>query len=465
TKTLMPLKPKLRFRDDDVLATEKIIKEFFSNNGYPNATVLKDIRLNENLNIADINFNINSGAKAYFGEVSLQGDSLIPRSYINKRIELYPGEEYSQTKLDNTQQELFNTGLFRYITIKTKLDSIENAKVPILIQVKEMPRWSFKIGLGYGTEDKVRISFLLTRLNFIGGGRTLIFKGQHSYFVPLSLDAKFIQPDVVLNNLDLILNPFLSWEHEDSYEVKRVGTAVTFQKDITKKTSAYISYNLGIDMVDLSSSGSLISEETPINSKNNKSGLTLGFNHNTSNDPFSPTKGWKFNTLGTYMGIGFNSQYHYYKLITEGDYFLPVGKRFVLACKLKGGIIDPVQGDLSTPIEDRFLMGGALSLRGWGRNQISPVNDDGVKIGGNTMLESSAELRFPIYRIFSGTTFIDFGNAWENSWNFNLNEMLYNFGLGLRIKSPIGPIRLDVATPIFDQKFNAQFFITIGHAF
>ena len=458
--TSIPLKAKSRFRDEDVLATEKIIINYYKNNGYPNASLSTNISLDESLNTANLDLKISPGSKVYFGNVELQGDSLIPQSYIDKRIKLQVGESYSLAKLDQTQQDLFDTGLFRYITIKTRLDSIENSKVPVVIQVKEMPRWSFKTGLGYGTEDKIRASLLLTRLNFMGGGRTLVFEAEHSYFVPLSLDAKFTQPDLLLNDLDLILNPYLSSEREESYTVERIGTALMFQKNISKISTAYLSYQLGTDKVTITDTISSSTDE-----QNNKSGLTFGLNYNKANDIFSPTKGWKVNALATYMGIGFNSQYHYYKIIAEGNYYIPLGKQTVLACKVKGGIIQPVQGDESSPIEDRYLMGGALSLRGWSRNEISPVSDEDVNIGGNTMLENTVELRFPIYRILSGTTFMDFGNVWEEAWDFDMSDMLYNVGLGLRVSSPVGPIRFDIATPVFDQEMSAQFFITIGHIF
>lgn len=464
-KILTPLKSGARFRDEDVIITEKKINEYYSNSGYPYNTVSHELVLNEKLGKAQINFNITPGTKAYFGEVKLKGDSLIPRSFINKHIEIIEGAEYSQKTLDQTQEDLFDMGLFKYLTIRAILDSVENSRIPVLIQIKEMPRWSFRLGLGYGTEDKVRTSLMLSRLNFLGGGRTFILKGQHSYYVPLSVDVKFIQPDLGFKDLDLILNPFLIREREDSYVVDRLGTSLSLQKKISKKTSAYISYNLGIDRVDLSNSVGIIAAEIPDTSNNIKSGITIGFNRNTSDNLFYPSKGWKYNIIASYMGIGFNSKFHYYKLISEVDRFMPVAKNIVFACKLKGGIMAPIQGNLLTPIEDRFLQGGALSLRGWGRNKISPVNAAGDKIGGNTMIESSLELRFPIYGILSGTTFLDVGNVWESPWRMSLTDLRADFGVGLRLKSPIGPIRLDLATPISENKLSAQFFITVGHAF
>ncbi|WP_320019437.1 outer membrane protein assembly factor BamA [Labilibaculum manganireducens] len=464
-KMILPLKTGNLFQDEKIIASENLIREKFNREGFPFVKVEKSIHLNEKLHTATINFIVNPGNKSYFGKINLEGNSVINKAYILKHVELSKGEVFSQVKIEKTQEELFDMNLFRYVTIRAMMDSVNHDSVPISIHIKELPRWSVKIGAGYGTEDKIRTSILFKRLNFLGGGRTLSIKGQHSYFTPLSIESKFIQPDVWSKNLDFILNPFFSREKEDSYEVDRLGTSVTFQKELTKKSAAYISYTFGKDKVDISKSKGSLSIEDADKLNHNKSGVTLGYNLNTTNDIFSPEKGWKYEGTATYMGIGFNSQFHYYKILTEIDYFHSLRKNVVFAGKIKIGIIEPTQGDSQSPIEDRFLMGGALSLRGWGRNQISPKNEEGNKLGGNSMMEASAEIRFPLYGIFSGTAFTDFGNSWLNSWEFKLNQLNYNAGLGLRVKTPVGPIRLDVASPLFEGKFRTQFFITIGHAF
>lgn len=464
-KKAIPLKVNQRFRDADVLLSEKILQTTFNRKGYPYAQIEKEIQLKPFLHMADVLFSITPGNKSYIGHVHLQGYSFIPQAFITKHITFKEGQEFSQNALEETQQELFDQGLFSYVTIRALMDSAVNDLIPIEIQLKELPRWSIKAGLGYGTEDKVRISLLLKRLSFLGGARSLTLKGQNSYFKPLSLDAKFIQPDIWTKNLDFILNPYFSREREESYTVDRLGVALSFQKELSEKSSAFISYAYGQDKVILKKTNLSDTELNRDALNPIKSGISIGYNINTSNHIFMPSHGWKSSILANYMGLGFNSQYHYYKLLADVSYYLPLAENLILATKLKGGLMEPTQGDVLTPIEDRFLMGGAMSLRGWGRNQISPTNSEDSKLGGNSMLEAGAELRFPLYSIFSGTAFMDVGNTWKNSFDFDLSDLHYDLGLGLRINTPVGPIRADVATPLFENIFKAQFFLTIGHAF
>lgn len=210
---------------------------------------------------------------------------------------------------------------------------------------------------------------------------------------------------------------------------------------------------------DLSSSEAL--EKKKIR---NKSGFTLGFDRNTSNSRFNPSAGWRINGHFTYMGIGFRSRFHYYKAEVGLIRYYHLAKDWTLAGKVRAGFIEPLRGE-QTPIEDRFLQGGASSLRGWGRHSISPVNREGNLIGGNSMLESSLELRFPVYDIFSGVVFTDFGNVWRSSLSYHPADLLYDAGLGMRVHTPVGPVRLDLATPVFENNFDLRFYISIGHAF
>ena len=125
----------------------------------------------------------------------------------------------------------------------------------------------------------------------------------------------------------------------------------------------------------------------------------------------------------------------------------------------------PIMGDDVTPIEERFFSGGSMSVRGWQRSQLGPKNAKNDPIGGNSLLECSAEMRYPIWKIFSGAAFLDFGNVWNKAFEHNLSELRYAPGLGLRIDTPIGPIRFDVARPIWDDEKQLQFHLSVGQAF
>ncbi|MFP4547127.1 MAG: outer membrane protein assembly factor BamA [Fidelibacterota bacterium] len=454
-----------RFQDANIYSAIDYLNRKYRNKGYPFVRIEKEVVVNMPAYEATVRFTIYPGVKAKMGKVIFEGNSLITRSFLKKKLAFEQGDVYSQEALEESQQEIFETGLFNYAIIRTKKDSIRNGSLPILIKVKELPQWSFEGGVGYGTEDRYRISTELLKRHFFGGARKLLLQAKRSYYLPVSLDVKLIQPDLFNREIDLVLNPFFSREREESYEVDRLGTGITLQKKLSPEISSYLTYSLEqANLLDktLAKSDSILLTDQLIH---NKSGITLGISKNSTDNIFEPTKGSRQEGYFTYMGLGFQSKYHYYQLGIETRHYKQVSPGYVLAGRIHTGIINPLQQDQSTPIEDRYLIGGASSLRGWARNTISPRNEEGEAIGGNIMFETSAELRFPIYDILSGTLFIDAGNVWREFEQFDFSDLYYGTGMGLRVATPIGPIRLDVGIPLFQENYNPQFFISLGHAF
>lgn len=459
-KRVIPLKQNQRFTDENIFESEAILKKGFLDNGYPFTKVNHEITLKAENLLSDVVLTVEPGNKSYFGDVKITGNSRVPERFINKYILFNPGEQFKRKKIDKSQQDLFDTDLFQYVVVTALTDSVEGNRIPVSIQLKELPRWKLETGIGYGTEDKLRLSVQVTRLNFLGGTRRVIINGKTSYFMPFSFDVRFVQPDVLIPRLDFIFNPFYRRERETSYRIDRMGGGLSLLYQLSKTLNANITYAFERDRIleidDL--------QLDPSELKHNKSIFSLGSQINSTDDLFYPSKGYKLNANISYAGLGLKSELHYYKIDLSLISYFSLSKDLVLASKLRGGVIQTTRTDQRTPIEERFYLGGATSLRGWGRHRISPLSESGFAIGGNTVYEESLELRFPIYDILNGVVFIDAGNVWPGAYHFEFN-LHYDAGIGLRVKTPIGPIRLDFASPVINDGFNLQFFISVGHAF
>ncbi|MDA3930328.1 MAG: hypothetical protein PF541_15365, partial [Prolixibacteraceae bacterium] len=172
------------------------------NNGYPDVAVEYLLNVNSNFLSVEILWMITPGTMAYFGKLNITGNQHIDSNYLKKHVKFKYGEKFSKLKMEETQQELFELGLFRVLTIKANSAAMTDSLVPITLSLKETPRWSLQAGIGYGTDDRLRISGTLTRLHFLGGARKFILGAKRSYFYPLGLDAKFIQPDIINRDLD-----------------------------------------------------------------------------------------------------------------------------------------------------------------------------------------------------------------------------------------------------------------------
>jgi outer membrane protein insertion porin family/translocation and assembly module TamA len=175
---------------------------------------------------------------------------------------------------------------------------------------------------------------------------------------------------------------------------------------------------------------------------------------------------------GTFLG----GSYDYYELTGEGRYYLNVGNMAVLATQVRAGSIaadgDP---DVRVPFSKRYFLGGATTLRGWGRFEVAPLSGGGLPIGGTTFMNFSAELRVPVWSSIGGVIFFDAGNVWTDAWDFKLSDLRYDVGPGLRYNTPIGPLRVDLGyqlNPIpglivsgKEQSRRLRFHFSFGQAF
>lgn len=460
-KRKLPLKEEKRFTDKDVFDSEALLKKGFSNKGYPFVNVSHKIEVDKGKLLCSVTLNINSGAKSFFDGLTIKGDSLIPEKFIRKYVTFSEGQLYSSGKINKTQQDIFGTGLFRYVVLASQKDSAQGNRIPVSIILKELPVWQLEAGVGYGTEDRLRLAGQLTKLDFLGGARKIIVNAKTSYFVPYSFDVRFVQPDIFFPKLDFVLNPFALREREISYRIDRWGGSLNLLYRMSKIFNGQVSYSF--EHVNLLQLGDVLPDS--IGLRHNKSVFGIGGRIDLSNDPFYPSRGFKVNVNISYAIPGFGSRLHYYKTELSLIDYLSLDKDFTLATKLSAGFIRSVTSLVSTPVEERFYLGGASSLRGWGRHRISPVDEAGLALGGNTMLEASAELRYPIYDIIHGAIFMDAGNAWAGNFRYDLGTLHYDAGIGLRLRTPIGPVRVDFATPVINDRFRFQFFISVGQAF
>jgi outer membrane translocation and assembly module TamA len=174
------------------------------------------------------------------------------------------------------------------------------------------------------------------------------------------------------------------------------------------------------------------------------SSLAFDIHRSTADNTLNARSGYTVDGHVEQAGRAFKGDYDFVETMFEGRYYAALGQRAVLAVRARGGSIGAPHGDnLKVPFCRRYWLGGASSLRGWGRFDVAPLYS-GIPIGGHTMLESSAELRAPVWRNLSAVLFVDAGNVWNNAWDLNLNDLRYDVGPGLRYNTPVGPFRVDL---------------------
>ncbi len=458
----LALKKGERFRD--ALATTDInsISSGFMNAGFPYVKAAYVLEVDTSAATVNILWNITPGPAATFGDVAFHGNIESGDDVMRVRLAFEPGDVYDHSKLTDTQKDLYTLGIYQVVSCKSVIQSQQPANIPVQIVVKEAPEWTTKFGVGYGKEEKFRAFTSLQWLRFLGGARSLDIFLKHSALEPVHASVTFTQPDLLIRLTKFIVNPYLVQEVEPAYSATRIGSNVSLKKNFIKNLDGQVTFNY--EHVKQDGVSSTAPENDPTGNYT-KMSLSGGLLNDSSLPLFDPSTGlFTFGGL-TYTSFLQSSLSTYYKAELELRNYRPITDAIVLAGRVKTSLILPTATSGVVPIEERLFSGGANSVRGYAYSSLGPVGADGKPVGGNTLLEASLEARFPIAGIISGGIFSDAGNVWEQARSYRLSELLYSVGTGVRVGTPVGPLRFDVAWPIFSGSGPTEYYFTIGHAF
>lgn len=455
------------FSDNNIYSLMRSTKKTLMNRGYVYANTNPILKLDTVNKKVEVIVEVYHGDKYVNGKIFIEGLKQVKKELLIDKLGLTHGDFFSAKKLNEAQARALNTQLFKYLTIDPVKDSSLNKIINYHIKLEELNQLDLDLSLGYGTEDRVRAQVLLSKRAFLGGLRKIEVGVKTSYFEPINSYIKFRQPDILNNkkNIDFIWNPYFNIERERSYTVDRIGSNFTFEKRLSVNASTFLSYNIESSKVKKTNDDIISDQSEIIEGTKHKSGIILGYQYKKVDNFFNPTTGWYAKAISTYNGLGIKSENSYFKIELDGRSYRPFFNKCVFASRISLGYLRPIKRSNITPIEDRFLLGGSNSVRAYKRNSIgASIDNNSLTIGGNSMLEMSVETRFPIYNDLEGVIFVDSGNVWTESEEYRIDDLKYGAGLGLRYNTPIGPLRIDIATPI-GETHKMQLYITFGHAY
>jgi outer membrane protein insertion porin family len=459
------LGPGNRFRDDGLMDDILIIENAFKNLGYAYASATYDLNLRPGEYLTGIHYIIEPDQLSYIGTTTIEGNKHVKEKFIRKQLKYEEGDLYDRSSLEKTRQNLYYLQMFRVVSVLPQMgeDSTRNP-IPVRLYVEEAPRLNARVGAGYGTEDKFRTFLDLTYLGFLGGARRLNLQLKHSAILPYSASLRWIQPRFLGDRSTIELNPYLNRTKEPGYDTRTYGIKVPIGYTFNPRWSGSLTYYFEDVEQTIEPNDPEFIEQQDDKFPYNKSGIILGTIYNDSKPQFSATSGTNVSLAFKVNGFLFGGDFSYTKLWGTYRTYYQLGD-FTLAFKLMAGGISSTDSSKFIPVEDRFYSGGSTSVRGWNRALLGPKRESGSPLGGSSALESSFEVRFPLFWRISAVAFIDVGNTWQEEYTYRLNELAYAVGPGLRVETPIGPVRFDVGFPVWNDKKRPQFFISVGQAF
>jgi outer membrane protein insertion porin family/translocation and assembly module TamA len=463
-----------------VVTTHEMALNELKDHGYPYAKVDTTEDDGPDGKIATVTFSAAPGKIAHIGPIEIQGNKTVTARVIERELTFKSGDLYQRSVLQDSQRRLYGLELFQFANIEPVNPELEPTEVPIRITVAEGKHQRVNFGVGYGTEEKARVDAEYHHVNFLGDAR---LAGVHARWSSLDrgLRLDFNQPYFFAPHFSFGAETQHWYTFTPAYQSIVTSTKATVTHKGTDKTSWALSLtnehaNSTIAQNVLGDStlrNNLIALGLDPDSGEQRGTLNaMGFDlqHTTADSLLNAHHGYQVAFHAEQAGRFVPGTFNYYALAIDGRQYLPIGDTIVFASRLQLGNIRPVAGDPhNVPFSKKYFLGGATSLRGWGRYEVSPLSvpeplcetcpPSGLPIGGNSLLSFSEELRADLRGRLGAVIFLDGGNVWADSWGVNVGDLRYAVGPGLRYQTPVGPIRFDVGyqlNPVPELRVNGE---------
>ena len=445
-------------------------------------------------------YTANPGPAAVFGRVEINGNQSVDDDVILRQLTFKEGEPYRQSRVQSSQRRLTALPLFQFAYVEPRGLEERAPQVPMRVTLTEDKHRQFEASAGYGSEERARVSTSWTHVNFMGDARQVGVEAKYS-----SLDrgvrAEFKQPYFFTSHLAFSAQG-LAWdENEPVYHLRSYGGRATvawvrderaFGRQRGSKVSVamtiineYTNYRVSDEALadpdfrdDLISLG--LDPETG-SAKGTLRAFRVQADYDNTPGRLNTERGVTLSAAVEQAGRLLPGDFRYTEVLAEGRHYMRLGRRLVVANRLRFGSIDAPTSSTSSdaseivPYFKRYFLGGSTSLRGWGRYEVSPLTDSGLPVGGLSVLEGSSELRVRLTDKLSAVGFLDYGAVGASSWKPTADGMRADVGPGVRYQTPVGPVRFDFGyqlTPIEGLVVNGEpesrhwrVHISIGQAF
>lgn len=441
----------------------QMINNLYSEKGYVSSQVTPEEDVDVETKTVFITFKIYEGKQAYIEKILITGNTKTKENVIRRELLIKDGSLFDGQNVRLSRQRLINLGYFEEVNFNVKAGSEEGKKV-LGIDVKEGKTGTFLFSAGYGSQPGGFGSIECALNNLKGKGYAMNIKGELGQNIT-NYEFGFTNP-WFKDRQPKTLVGIESWHSRDKYTdytSVRKGGAIRSSRDTSKHNSLSCKYKYEeVSMRDMSANVSAsISEWRDKWGQDfvKTSGLNLRFVRNTKmgDDIFNPASGCFWDISQDMVGGMLGGDVDYYKSTIDTTYYIPSWWRFVLAVHSRFGIITKLNGDNTPPDYEKFRVGGHYSIRGYEERSISSQDDKKRQEGGEAVFVGNIEYRFPIApKQLYGVLFADCGNVWKKTSDFDFSELKYGAGFGIRINSPIGPIRMDYAWRLNDAPGQAK---------
>jgi translocation and assembly module TamA len=404
----------------------------------------REIRVDLKAYRAEIHLRLDSGQRYRFGPVSFNETPLEP-GLLRRFVHFAPGEPYRASAVLDLQKSFLNSGYFAKADIDPQPEHAQDREIPIRVDLGMQPRNRFEAGVGYGTDTGPRVS--------LGYRNRYVNRYGHSFqasarlsFIWNELDAIYAIP------LERPDRDQLAFTARSGLEDTVAGEAKVIRAGVRHSTVRWSLRELLA--LDFHRETFKIAGETQTTLLLMPSATYTWLD---ADDPIYPRRGIRIdgNVGGAWDGVVSDVSFARVRFNAKGVYSLNDRNRLIARGQL--GLI-VTDGFNRLPLTQRFYAGGDQSVRGYRLNEISPEDKNGDRIGGRHLLVGSLEYERVLFGDWGLAVFSDVGHVFNRIGE----PFRIGVGVGVRWRSPVGPVRLDFGVPLSKAEDAFQVHVVLG---
>ncbi len=484
-RQVIALKPGAVYSEDALQEDLRRIKQYYGDRGYIHAAVSPEPRLDPASKRVNLTYRITEHELVYVNRIDVQGNLRTKDVIVRRELRIYPGEPFNGAKIRKSLDRLYNLGYFEEVSVDTEPTQTPDRE-DLTVEVKEAKTGSFSFGGGFSSVDRLvglveleqRNFDLLDYPTFTGAGQDLRLRaevGTVRRFFDISFTEPWIFGHPLSFGVDLYNRTRLRSRNLGlGFEEEQRGAGFRLGKELADVVQVGVSYQLfrtEISDVVQEASADLKAEQ----GRNVVSEVGTSASFDRRDNRFDPTRGYFLFTSADVAGGMFGGDKDFVRFQTGASGYVPHFDRFVLESRVRAGIVDAYGDSNEVPIFERFFGGGSGTVRGFRERRVGPSDPaSNDPIGGESTFVGTVEEVMTVVKdergkaILRGSVFVDVGDVWRRVGEFG-ESLKAGTGVGARVNTPIGPVRLDLGFPITepddDEGRKPRFHFNISRSF
>lgn len=457
--------------------SEERIESALGNAGYTFASATGEPAANEDGETVTVKYFIDAGKRAYVRRLNFQGNTVTQDHVLRREMRQMEGGWASTAMIEGSKIRLQRLGFFKDVSVETPTVPGTDDQIDVNYTVEEQPSGSISATVGYAQRMGLILGLGYQESNVFGTGNSINIGVNRSDYQQ-ALNVSFFDP---YYTVDGVSRGYAAFFRKSDYEERNIasfstdsyGLNVSFGYPISEISR--IGLTVGIERTEIKE-GVIPAQEISefLDEEGNEFdlvSLTASYSMSALNRGLLPTGG-RSQSLSFEMTVP-GSELEYYRLNYTGQVFYPIFNPFVLRLRANLGYGEAYGGTENFPFYKHFFGGGMGSVRGYESNSLGPRStpspqdqfNDPDPIGGNVLVELSAEVLFPLPFIedqsqLKSVLFFDAGNVFNTNCpdvsvyclDLDEGELRYSAGIAVTWITGFAPISFALAFPVNDKE-------------